>query len=278
MPLIVFTICIFPIRTFAFSGNWYKAANGEMRIKNNLGADITNAWICDDADTVNPGAWYFIGSDGNLVHTGIVMDQNGNSYAIETSGENVGMMRQKTGTYEGINLDIDTTHTGFFGRIKNSAAADEMAKRFGITHYDASTAKTVYTKSFIGPSSRTYISSGSYDDYQKRVLSGINSLREKAGVEPLLLDAEITECAKTRCLEAMTCFSHERPDGSRYNTVLDDRGINGSNYGEVLAHGYKTPEAVVEGWHTSPPHYEVITFPAFKKIGISMTENNGVRY
>ena len=63
-------------------------------------------------------------------------------------------------------------------------------------------------------------------------------------------------------------FSHIEDDGSTANTRIEKAGYTWMTYGENIAFGYSTEQAVVEGWLKSPGHCKNIMNKAFKEVGI----------
>lgn len=63
-------------------------------------------------------------------------------------------------------------------------------------------------------------------------------------------------------------FSHTNPDGQGPVDRLDAVGYNWSRWGENIAAGYATPEAVVSGWMASPGHRANILDCTFTEIGV----------
>lgn len=73
---------------------------------------------------------------------------------------------------------------------------------------------------------------------------------------------------RVRAEELEELFEHTRPDGSSCFTALDQAGINYRAAGENIAMGYRSPEAVVEGWMNSPGHRANILNGDFTHIGV----------
>lgn len=101
----------------------------------------------------------------------------------------------------------------------------------------------------------------------RKVVELINAEREANGLDPLEEVAEIRDCAMIRAQESSTSFSHTRPDGTKYKTVLEGTDISMKYTGENLAAGYKSPEHVVEGWMNSEGHRANILNEKFTKVG-----------
>ena len=66
--------------------------------------------------------------------------------------------------------------------------------------------------------------SDSAEQYAEEVLKLVNAEREKAGISPLTLDAQLCAAASQRAKELVENFAHVRPDGSDIATVLQENG------------------------------------------------------
>lgn len=110
----------------------------------------------------------------------------------------------------------------------------------------------------------------------EEVIELTNAERKKEGLPALGTMTKLDEAAQIRAEELKEKYSHDRPDGTRCFTVLDDVNINGySAVGENIALGYTTPEAVVDGWMHSEGHRRNIMNVQFEKIGVGYADNNG---
>jgi len=63
-------------------------------------------------------------------------------------------------------------------------------------------------------------------------------------------------------------FDHTNPDGDGPGERIAETGYSPSTWGENIAWGQPTPEAVVAAWMNSPGHCTNIMRPAFTEIGI----------
>lgn len=110
----------------------------------------------------------------------------------------------------------------------------------------------------------------------EEVIELTNAERKKEGLPALGTMTKLDKAAQIRANELKEKYSHDRPDGTRCFTVLDDVDINGySAVGENIALGYTTPEAVVNGWMNSEGHRRNIMNVQFEKIGVGYADNNG---
>lgn len=110
--------------------------------------------------------------------------------------------------------------------------------------------------------------------FAEQVADLVNAERVKAGLNPLTLDKEISSAALIRTKEIEKSFSHTRPDGRKFSTVLTDNGIRFYGAGENIAWGYVSPEKVMEAWMNSEGHRANILDPDYKKIGVGYNRNS----
>lgn len=104
--------------------------------------------------------------------------------------------------------------------------------------------------------------------FVKQVAKLVNEERAKVGLHPLVFDTAIASAAQIRANEIKTSFSHTRPDGRKFSTVLTDNGIRFTGAGENIAWGQKTPEQVMEAWMNSDGHRANILNAKYTKIGV----------
>ncbi|MDD6069370.1 MAG: CAP domain-containing protein [Clostridiales bacterium] len=104
--------------------------------------------------------------------------------------------------------------------------------------------------------------------FAKQVAKLVNEERAKAGLPALEYDTEIASVALVRANEITASFSHTRPDGRKFSTVLTDNGIRFTGAGENIAWGQKSPEQVMEAWMNSDGHRANILDANFNKIGV----------
>lgn len=114
-----------------------------------------------------------------------------------------------------------------------------------------------------------------YDSsFASQVLKLVNQERAKGGLQALTMSDALVAPANKRAQEIKTQFSHTRPNGSQWSTVLEEYGVSVRTAGENLAYGYNTPEAVVTGWMNSPGHRANIMNGNFNKIGIGVYKDS----
>ena len=117
------------------------------------------------------------------------------------------------------------------------------------------------------------------DKNLQRLVDLVNQERAKAGLAPLTMVEETNTAAGIRAKEIYNKFAHERPDGSKYRTVLDQCNVSYSYCGENVAYGYRSPDAVMDGWMNSEGHKANILNERFTKIGVGHYKgSNGYDY
>lgn len=110
--------------------------------------------------------------------------------------------------------------------------------------------------------------------FAEQVADLVNAERIKAGLNKLVIDKEISAAALIRTKEIETSFSHTRPDGRRFTTVLTDNGIRFRGAGENIAWGFVSPEKVMEAWMNSEGHRANILDPDYRKIGVGYNKSS----
>ena len=99
----------------------------------------------------------------------------------------------------------------------------------------------------------------------------INKERQKAGLTTLKLDTDLQFAANVRAEELEVLYDHNRPDGTRCFTVLDEYGIKTPTaMAENIAWGYPDVKDVVQGWMNSKMHKENILCNKYKKVGLGI--------
>ena len=108
---------------------------------------------------------------------------------------------------------------------------------------------------------------------EAEVIAKVNQIRVANGLNSLRYDASLEGAADVRANESTVRFSHTRPDGSDWYTVNPDL-----MYGENLADGYTTADAVVNAWMASPAHKANILKSDFTTVAVSTTVKDGKTY
>lgn len=110
----------------------------------------------------------------------------------------------------------------------------------------------------------------SVSDYEKKVVELVNVERAKYGLSALTLNTELSAVAraKSQDMKDKQYFSHTSPTYGSPFDMMKSFGISYKTAGENIAMGYRTPEAVVEGWMNSEGHRANILNSSFKEIGV----------
>ncbi len=116
------------------------------------------------------------------------------------------------------------------------------------------------------------------NDFVNEVVRLVNVERAKEGLSPLTLDETLCKASAVRAEESATSFSHTRPNGSSWATVLSEYNISYMTAGENIAAGQSTPEEVVNAWMQSDGHRYNIMNADFTKIGVGYYYNSNASY
>jgi uncharacterized protein YkwD len=106
------------------------------------------------------------------------------------------------------------------------------------------------------------------------VVALVNAERAKEGAPALQANESLMRAAQSysAILGRGDCFEHTCPPEPQLQSRLANAGYSGfDRIGENIAAGDETPEAVVQGWLSSPGHRRNILNPTFKDIGVGVT-------
>ena len=113
------------------------------------------------------------------------------------------------------------------------------------------------------------------DTYEKKVVELVNKERTQRGLDKLTYDWQLSRVAryKSEDMSENNYFSHTSPTYGTPFEMIKSFGISYRTAGENIAKGYKSPEAVVNGWMNSSGHRANILNKSFTKIGVGYAKN-----
>jgi uncharacterized protein YkwD len=110
-------------------------------------------------------------------------------------------------------------------------------------------------------------------DLGAQVVALVNAHRAQTGLQALVVSPTLSAAAtwKARNMAAYGYMDHDDPGPADARTA-DERmaacGYPQAEWGEDLASGYATAQAVVDGWLSSPEHRANIERPEFRATGV----------
>lgn len=109
-------------------------------------------------------------------------------------------------------------------------------------------------------------------DLAAQVVTLVNAHRVQLGLVPLVLSPTLTATAewKARNMAAYGYMDHDdpAPDARTANERVAACGYPAAAWGENIASGYATAQAVVDGWLASPQHRANIERPDYRATGV----------
>ena len=111
------------------------------------------------------------------------------------------------------------------------------------------------------------------------MLERINEHRAEAQQEPLRMDTRLCAIASYRCFEASLVWSHTRPDGRGFGTVLDDYGYAAEAVKELMVFDSGSGDgiAMAERWMESETQKELL-LDDYTTAGIGAYRVDGITY
>lgn len=106
--------------------------------------------------------------------------------------------------------------------------------------------------------------------FEEEVVRLVNKERTSRGLKALTQNWELSRVAryKSQDMKDNRYFAHNSPTYGSPGKMIRDFGISYRSYGENIAHGYRTPQAVVDGWMNSSGHRANILNASFTQIGV----------
>ncbi len=104
----------------------------------------------------------------------------------------------------------------------------------------------------------------------EQIFARINAERTKEGLKPVLVHPLLTKAAGLFAAEMNRrgVMTHTGEDGSTPGDRITRAGYSWQTYGEIVAFGQPTPEAVVLAWMNSPGHRAIIMGTQYEEIGV----------
>ena len=123
-----------------------------------------------------------------------------------------------------------------------------------------------------------YVTDDSTSSYARQVVDLVNQERAKRSLPALTIDNTLMSAALTRAAETVKSFSHTRPNGSSFSSVLSEYNYGYRTAGENSAYGQRTPQEVVTAWMNSSGHRANILNGNYTKIGVGCYKSGGTYY
>lgn len=110
---------------------------------------------------------------------------------------------------------------------------------------------------------------------QQSILALTNAERAKAGCPALTLNSQLNAAADAHSedMAARDYFDHDDPEGRGPGDRIAASGYKPRTWGENIAAGYRSAEAVVEGWMNSAGHRRNILNCDFAELGVGYATN-----
>lgn len=103
-----------------------------------------------------------------------------------------------------------------------------------------------------------------------QMLASVNRVRAAHGLVPMQLNASLNAAAQghSATQAAAGAIFHVTPSGSDPGDRIAQTGYRFSTWGENVAAGYRSADAVMAAWMRSPGHCRNILNPGFTELGV----------
>lgn len=115
------------------------------------------------------------------------------------------------------------------------------------------------------------------------VFARVNELRIAKGLNPVVPNNTLVEYAYIRAQETEHVWSHTRPDGTAWYTVISPTDTQNNLKGENLTMGsgfyeYEFADMIFKSWLNSPSHYQNMITATHQQLGLAVYINNNGSY
>lgn len=119
------------------------------------------------------------------------------------------------------------------------------------------------------------IPDSSITSYEKQVINLVNNIRAKNGLRRLTSNWQLSRVAryKSQDMHDRRYFSHNSPTYGSPFDMISAFNISYRTAGENIAKGYRSPQAVVDGWMNSPGHRANILNASYTQIGVGFVSD-----
>jgi hypothetical protein len=109
---------------------------------------------------------------------------------------------------------------------------------------------------------------------QQLIVDGVNTQREKNGIEKLQWSEKLTQAAQKKGddMIARDYWSHISPTGSEPWDFLDQVGYSYSVAGENLARNFSENQSLVDAWMASPTHRANVLQAQYQEVGVAVVQ------
>ena len=109
---------------------------------------------------------------------------------------------------------------------------------------------------------------------QGEVFRLINIERSKVGLPRLMTMPALKVIAQVRAEEITQHFSHDRPNGESWESILSEYGLRWRACGVNIAMGQESPSAVMNSWMHSSGHRANILGSQYTHVAIGVVRNH----
>lgn len=248
-----------------------------------------SGWTCISSYSVNTVGTLKVDQTGFYTFKVSVKDSAGNYKDKTIAVKSVNASSTTSGSTKTINIDYgrstviaaddagkDATYSFYYKKSTESGwtCLQNYSTSRGIRFRPRSTGTysvLVYTKVNGTSSSKTIKVKAAISSTIKEELAKINAERAKVGAVALSLDTDLVFAAEVRAEELEIKYSHTRPDGRAWYTVLKEYSIpTGNTTGENIAYGYTDCTTVMNGWMNSSGHKANIINPNYRRVGLGI--------
>lgn len=117
-------------------------------------------------------------------------------------------------------------------------------------------------------------------DFEAELVNVINAKRQELGLSTLVTSALLMQVAEAHSQDMATrrYLEHASPEGVHAGERIRLAGYKWYYWGEVIAGGSASPQAVFDDWMGSPLHKAVLLDGVYEEIGVGFVYDDTTKY
>ncbi len=170
---------------------------------------------------------------------------------------------------------VDSGLAYWASRLRNGGTRSDLLLNFTELHEYMRTTGTCFSATGINQSELDHCDPAYQDRlFEQHVIDLTNQARTTAGCGPLAHNDLLHDAALAHSVDMSDndYFDHFGLDGSNPGDRIARAGYDHRGWAENIAWGYRSAEAVVDGWMNSPGHRSNILNCSFREIGVGYAD------
>ena len=118
------------------------------------------------------------------------------------------------------------------------------------------------------------LSDSTLDGYVDTMLTSLNQVRTSSDKDRFAVSSSLKNAARARAKELVTLYSHTRPNGQSYTSILSQYGVNCQKSYEIISNDQSSIGTLLGYWLADSGMGPILTSTDYKYIGIGCASDD----